>query len=374
MKSLLVGLLSFFALSASAYQAPHGIRSPKGLLMGDAFTAVGTDEFTLFYNPASLGRHSHDITFYPFNPQVTGTNVLGDMEKYEDFPDTPNGIAELLMNEPLHAGVSITPGFKLFNFGFNFIASESVDLLVRNKISPVMDVDYRSDRGFVIGGAIPLGTSRLGGAKSNSGMLTSLGFGVKYLKRKGLYDTLSLTGTDILDNIGTDADAEDIIKRIGIVEGDAWGFDAGLEHVVRKGAHQFSVGIAALDITSTEFEVKKNDDGKTVAANRDQVNLGAAWLMRTALFKGSFSMDVRNLTQEQEFLERFRLGVEAGTPIISVLGGWNAGYLSYGLALDLGMLKVTAGFYGVEAGGKYNQLESERFVIYLSLFDFSFDA
>ena len=144
--------------------------------------------------------------------------------------------------------------------------------------------------------------------------------------------------------------------------------------MIRNGPHQFSVGLAALDITGTDFKVKKNDDDKKVARNNDQINLGAAWLMRTALLKGSFSMDIRGLNEEQEFLERFRLGTELGTPIISFLGGWNAGYLSYGLALDLGAIKVTGGFYGVEAGQRYNQIESKRFVIYVSLFDFSFDA
>lgn len=366
--------LFLFTIEAFAYEASHGIRSPRGLLMGDAYTAMGTDEYTLFYNPASLGRHSHDFTLYPFNPQATGTNVLDDVKKYEDIPDTPNGVANLLMNEPLHAGVSIVPGFKFFNFGFSFIASESVDILVRNKIRPVMDVDYRSDRGFVIGGAIPLGSSRISGKKSKSGQMTSVGVGVKYIKRRGLLDTLAVTGTDVLDNIGSDSKAEEVIKALGVTEGSGWGFDAGIEHVIRNGPHQFSIGLAALDITTTDFQVKANEDGKRVAPNNDKVNFGAAWLMRSALFKGSFSMDVRALNEDQEFLERFRLGTELGTPIISVLAGWNAGYLSYGLSLDLGAIKVTGGFYGVEAGQRYNQIESKRFVLYVSLFDFSFDA
>jgi hypothetical protein len=185
---------------------------------------------------------------------------------------------------------------------------------------------------------------------------------------------LSVTGTDVLDNIGTDEDAQEIIKSLGVTEGDAWGFDAGLEHVIRQGPHQLVFGLAALDITSTDFEVEENENSTSVASNKDQFNLGAAWMMRTAILKGTFSMDVRGLNEEQEFLERFRLGTELGTPILSVLGGWNAGYLSYGVALDIGVLKATAGFYGVEAGGSYKQIESERFVIYLSLFDFSFDA
>ena len=342
--------------------------------MGDAWTAVNADEYTLFYNPASLGRHSRDLTLTPFNPMVTGTNILGDMDKFEDFPDTPTGVAEVIMDYPVHAATGIVPGFKLFNFGFNFIASEQVDLLLRNRIHPTLDIDYRSDRGFVTGLAVPLGPSRLGGKKSTSGSLTTVGVGAKYIKRKGIYDSLSLTGTDLLDCIDAEEEASELSDCLGIVEGDGWGFDAGIEHVVRRGANQWVVGLAALDISTTEFDVPANDDERTVAPIEDQVNVGAAWMHRSALFRGSFSVDVRGLTQEMETMERLRLGVELGIPGISVLGGINSGYYSYGVAIDVGILKVTAGFYGLEVGGAYRRTESERFVVYLSLFDFSFDA
>lgn len=350
-----------------------GLRSPKGLLMGDAWTAVNTDEYTLFYNPASMGRHQRDFTFYPFNPQITGTNPLGDMDRFEDFPDDPNGAADVLMNYPVHIGANIAPGFKLFNFGINFIASEQADMLLRNKIHPTLDVDYRSDRGFVMGVGVPLGPRRLG-SKSISGQQTTIGVGAKYIKRRGIHDAYALTGTDLLDIIENSGETSDIIESLGIVEGDGWGFDAGFEHVVRQGPNQWVFGLAALDITDTEFDVPENEEMRTVAPNKAQVNLGMAWLYRTSLMRGSFALDVRGLTEEMEMMERLRLGVELGIPGISLLGGINSGYFSYGAAIDVGILKLTAGFYGAEVGGAYRRTRSKRFVIYLSLFDFSFDA
>lgn len=360
-------------LHAQAFEGPVGIRSPRGLLMGDAWTAVNTDEYTLFYNPASMGRHSRDFTFYPFNPTVTGTNVLSDMDKFDNFPDTPNGVADVIMDYPVHIGTNIVPGFKLFNFGFNLIASEQADLLLRNRIHPTLDVDYRSDRGFVMGLGIPIGPGRIGG-KSVAGQQTTVGLGVKYIKRKGIYDGYSLTGTDLLDYIDSEEDMDEIVRRLGLVEGSAWGFDAGLEHVIRRGPNQVVFGLAALDITTTDFDVPKNDENKTVAPMKDQVNLGAAWMHRSAVFKGTFSVDIRGLTQEMEMMERVRVGLELGVPGVSALAGFNAGYLSYGVGVDVGFFKATAGFYGVEAGGAYRRTESERFVLYVSLFDFSFDA
>ncbi len=367
------GAIGLLALAAHAHEAPHGVRSPRGLLMGDAWTAVANDDYTLFYNPAALARHARDFTLFPLNPTVSSTNIISDLDKYEDFPDSPSGVADLMMNEPVHVATNVAPGFKLFNFGFNFIASESADLLLRNRIHPTLDIDYRSDRGFAAGFAVPVGPGRLT-RKSKSGSSTNLGLGFKYIKRKGLKDSMALTGTDLLDYIDSDADAKEIVDRLGLMESDAWGFDAGIEHVVREGNNQWVLSLAALDITNTDFEVEDTGDGKSLPSNRGQLNLGTAWMYRSSLFRGTFSLDVRDLTEKREFLERFRLGAELGIPIVSVMGGWNAGYYSYGLGLDLGLLKLIGGFYGVEAGSGYRQTESPRLVIYLGLFDFSFDA
>lgn len=361
-----------FSFSAQAYIAPVGIRSPKGLLMGDAWTSVANDDFTLFYNPAALARHQRDFTFYPINPSVGGTNILGDMDRFDNLPDTPEGISDVMMNYPVHISTHYVPGFKLFNFGFSFIAAEQADLLLRNKIAPTLNVDYRSDRGFVTGLAIPLTSGRVSG-KSVSGQQTTLGFSAKYIKRRGIYNSFALTGTEILDAINNGSEIEDILDRLGMVQGSSWGFDGAFEHMVRNGTEQFVVSLVGLDILNTEFSVPKGSTSE-IAPNRQQINLGAAWHHRSSLLRSTLSLEFRELTQERELLERTRLGLELGIPGISLLGGFNAGYYSYGVSVDAGAMKLTGGFYGLETGGGYRRIQSKRFIIYLSLFDFSFDA
>ena len=58
-------------------------RSPRALLMGDAYTAIADDDFTLFYNPAILARHS-GFSFYPINPSFTVSNILNEPERFND--------------------------------------------------------------------------------------------------------------------------------------------------------------------------------------------------------------------------------------------------------------------------------------------------
>jgi hypothetical protein len=364
--------LLFFSFQALALDYPYTLRSPKGLIMGDAFTAVADDEYTLFYNPAALARHRRDITFYPFSGHLSGTNVLSDMDRFKDFPDEPVGVSDVLMDYPVHASAGVAPGFKLFNVGVSFIANDSVDVLLRNKTHPMLDLDIRSDKGVAVGMGIPLGTHRIS-RKSQSGSQTSLGLGLKYIERRGVRDSVALTGPVFNDALGKDEISE-VMKSLGQVRGIGWGYDAGIEHVVREGPSQFVMGISALDITGTEFKVPKNPDNLRVADNRSQVNFGLAGGQDFKYFHYIISSDVRALNEEMDFGKRLRFGAQLGIPGITLMAGMNSGYYSYGAMLDLAFIKIMGGFYDIELGSKYKQTKSKRFILYLSLFNFSFDA
>jgi hypothetical protein len=366
-------LLALFILSeARAFDYPYTMRSPKAMLMGDAFTAVNDDDFTLFYNPASLGRHKNDLSLYPFNPQFTGSNVLNDMDRFKNFPNEPVGASKVLMDYPAHASAGIAPGFKLFNVGVSFLANESFDALLRNPSHPMLDLDLKSDRGVMMGIGIPIGPGRIS-RKSQSGSQTTLGLGAKYLERTGVRDTLALTGPTVLESLDQ-KELDKLLKSLGRVKGIGYGFDAGLEHVVKQGNSQFILGLSALDITGTKFKEENNTNNLQVSDIRDQVNLGMAAGQNFNFFHYILSADVRGLNEQVDFGKRLRMGAELGIPGIKILAGMNSGYYSYGTMLELGFMKVTTGFYDVELGSKYKQIKSRRFVIYLSLFDFSFDA
>lgn len=371
MKKLLL-LLFFLSTAAGAFEYPYLLRSPKGLLMGDAFTAVNDDEYTLFYNPASLARHKNDLTLYPFSGHISGTNVLSDLDRFEDFPDEPVGAADVLMDYPAHASAGVAPGFKLFNFGISFIANENFDVLLRNRAHPMLDLDLHSDRGLAMGVGIPIGPNRIS-RKSQMGSQTSFGVSAKYIERTGIRDTVALAGPTMADSLGQE-ELNDLLKSLGQVRGIGWGFDAGLEHVVRNGNSQFVLGLTAMDITGTEFEVEETPDDLKVANIRDQVNFGIAAGQNYSLFHYILSADVRALNDEMDFGQRLRFGAQVGVPGITLMGGLNSGYYSYGAMLDLAFMKLTAGFYDIELGSTYKQIKSRRFIIYLSLFDFSFDA
>lgn len=340
--------------------------------MGDAFTAVNDDEYALFYNPASLGRDGRDLTLTPFNPSAEGTNILSNTNKFKNFPTTVIGASDLLMDFPVHASAGITPGFKLFNLGVSFIANDSYDVLLRNRTHPTLDLDLRSDRGVVLGFGIPITPSRLT-RKSKSGSQTTLGLSGKYIERTGLVDSMALTGPTVLDALNK-KDAAKIIDSLGRVKGIGWGVDLGLEHVSKFGPNKMVVGLSAMDIGGTNFKEAYSPNGLEVSNVPGQVNAGLAFGQDLLVFDYILSADIRGLNQEMDFGKRIRLGAQIGIPGLKLMAGMNSGYYSYGATVDLFFLKVTAGLYDVEIGSKYQQTQSKRLIIYLSLFDFSFDA
>jgi hypothetical protein len=351
---------------------PYTMRSPRALLMGDAYTAVANDDYTLFYNPAAMARHKADFSFYPLNGSISGTNVLSDLDRFKDFPDQPVDVADVLMDYPVHASAGVAPGIKFFNVGVSLIVNDAYDLALRNKVHPMMDLDIRSDRGVVLGVGIPLGSSRIS-KKNQSGSQTSIGIGAKYIERTGINDSLALAGPTVLDSLG-EKEVGNLVKSLGQVKGRGWGFDAGVEHVTRSGPAQLVFGLSALDLTGTEFNVDKNVNNLQVSNIRDQMNFGMSGSLDWQLFNFLVSADVRGLNEQMDFGKRLRFGAQAGIPGIKLMAGINSGYYSYGATVDLIFLEVTGGFYDIEIGSKYKQTKSKRFVIYLSLFDFSFDA
>lgn len=371
MKKLISGILALISTNAFAINSNYLMRSPEGLLMGDAFTAVNSDSFTLFYNPASMARHRRDFTLNALNVQVDGSNVINDMDRFKNIPDQIDGLTDLLMDYPVHVSMGTAPGFKLFNVGVSFIANESLDVLLRNPAHPMLDIDLHSDRGVMLGVGIPLGDSRIN-QKTKWGSQTSLGVSAKYIERTGVKDTLALSGPQVLETIGKD-ELSQIIKSLGQVKGTAYGFDAGLEHVTRAGNSQFVFGLAALDITGTKFK-ESNDAGGKVQDIKDQINMGMAFGQDYRVFNYLLSADLRSLNEEMDFGRRLRLGLSVGVPGLKLMAGMNSGYYSYGASLEMAIFKLTAGFYDMELGTSYKQTKSRRFIVYLSLFDFSFDS
>lgn len=374
-------LFTFTLLTSavSAQEVSYIGRSPRAQLMGDAFTAIADDDYTLFYNPAALGKNK-GVSFTPINITFGGTNAIDDTDRFKDFPKSdPAAIADRILNYPVNFQASAFPGFKMSSFGFSLLAASKTNMILRNAIHPILDIDYRYDRGFIAGFAHNIGSGALSSkikksskTKVSTGKRLSLGIAVKHINREGMNDQFDLFGTTLLNKINSGTtEINDLKRALGYSKGKAWGVDLGAEYAYSSGKSLFTAGLSILDVGDTQFQ--KTEGIGSVPKQEMTVNSGLAYKQDFGLFDYTLAADIRPLTSSIDISRKFRLGAELSLPLVTLNAGWSEGYLSYGGSIKLWPIKLTAGFYGVEAGTKFREQEAKRFIVYLSLFDFSFD-
>ncbi|HAZ11835.1 MAG: hypothetical protein A2X86_07715 [Bdellovibrionales bacterium GWA2_49_15] len=379
----------FFILIITGASAPsvfgretrYLYRSPKALLMGDAYTAMAYDEYTLFYNPATLGRGSL-VEIYPINPEIGVTNALAEMDRFKDFPKDAVPIADRILGFPVYVHAGAAPGLKFGSFGFSMFASSTTSLVLQNAIYPQLDIDYRLDRGFIAGYAYSWGT---GGKmekfnpfdrskkKLSMGYRTSIGGAVKHINRQGLAGSYSLFGTTLLNEINSQekTSVDSIRRSLGFAKGDAWGADVGVEHIVSSGKSELAFAASVMDVGGTDF--KKSEGTGEIPDQDMHVNVGTAWRQDFGLLDYSLSFDMHPINQPIALGRMAHFGFELGLPIVRVMAGWNEGYITYGVMANLWLVKLMVGFYDVELGSNFKEEQGKRALLYLSLLDFTFD-
>ncbi|MBY0416126.1 MAG: hypothetical protein K2Q18_18280, partial [Bdellovibrionales bacterium] len=160
-------------------------------------------------------------------------------------------------------------------------------------------------------------------------------------------------------------------KALGYSKGKAWGVDLGAEYAYSAGNSLFTAGLSVLDVGSTRFT--KTEGIGDVPKQDMTVNSGIAYKQDFGILDYTLAADIRPITSTIDLSRKFHLGAEVSLPVVTLNAGWSEGYISYGGTVKFWPFKLTAGFYGVELGTKFREQEAKRFIVYLSLFDFSFD-
>ncbi|MBC7537835.1 MAG: hypothetical protein H7281_03380 [Bacteriovorax sp.] len=378
---VLFALNTFFLNAGLAQEVNSLARSPRALLMGDAYTAIADDEFTLFYNPAALGGNK-GVSLTLLDPTLGMTDILGDLGRFKNLPKGPGAaplIANRILDLPVYIQAGIFPTLKMGGFGFTLFANSKASLVLRNATNPIFDVNYRYDRGFIFGYAYNIGNGGLSskgkkGSKitTNPGTRLSIGIAAKHMNREGLQNQFDLFGTTLLNKINSGAtDIASLKNALGYSKGSAWGYDLGSEYVISSGHSTFTSALSILDIGATRFN--KTQGIADVPKQDMMINSGVAYKQDFGLFDYTLSADIHPMNSAIDFGRKFHFGSELSLPLITFNVGWSEGYVSYGGSIKLWPVKITTGFYGVEVGSHFREQEAKRFILYVSLFDFSID-
>jgi hypothetical protein len=376
-KYLFLILINLFS-GLHAQEVNYLARSPRALLMGDAFTAIADDEFTLFYNPAALGRNK-GVSFTLLDPSFGLTDALSEADRFQNFPSSAPAIANRIMDFPIYMQAGAFPTLKMGQFGFTLFANNKYSLVLRNATNPELDINYKYDRGFILGFAHNIGSGAFSSrvkksskTSTSAGNRLSLGMAIKHINRQGLEGQFDLFGTTLLNKINSGStDISALKNALGYSKGAAWGYDLGAEYTVSSGRSAFTSAISILDAFDTHYA--KTEGTAKVPKQEMIVNSGVAFKQDFGIFDYTLSADLHPITGPTDFGRKFHFGSEFSIPLITLNAGLSEGYVSYGASIKLWPIKITAGFYGVEVGSHYREQEARRFILYLSLFDFSID-
>jgi hypothetical protein len=336
--------------------------------MGDAYTSLADDGFSLFYNPALLARHD-GFSFNPLPFNISVTNALSELDRFNNLPSDPSGVYNQFSGLPIHLNLGWTPGFKMGNFALSGFNNNITNLQFVNNITPNLDVDYRSDSGFIFGYAHSLMGSF---SEESGGTQLSLGLGVKYIERESINGFYPMTSTSVLDILNS-GDINSILDALGRAQGQGWGWDVGLDFITKDGINTITAGLVAKDVT-TNIVTNANPNEDEVPGQPATVNFGASWRQDVGPMHYLLSVDLRDLQDfSQQFMTRTRIGLEWGIPGFTVMAGYSEGYYSWGIQTDLLVIDTYIGFYDVELGEQLGQQKGSRALIYFSLLDFTFD-
>lgn len=345
------------------HEFPTIMRGVRMLGMGNAFIAMpGTDSFAPFYNPAAINDYDRKIR-YSFTIPGAGFSpgffeAVDDLFDLKDELHSAQGARDKIhyfdQFVSRHTGEynyfsSAMPLFQARNryFSASLIVDNRTVISLRNQAFPNFEFLTQSTMGAVGGGAIGLFHDRL-----------QLGGNLKLLFSMGVED--QVTTRNILTHT--------IKELIGF---DSWekgfgvGADAGIKYrlPIWEEALRPTLALTVQDIANTRFTGGVEELPMSVSA-------GIGLFPRPGGNPFSFVFDFRELNRQTNFMSKFHAGVEFTLPEvvhprISLRGGCNQGYPTFGLSVAWKLVTLHTAFYGEEAGEYTSAKGSYRFAAQL---------
>ena len=352
---LLILGVQLFALHAEAKELYEAYRSVRGMAMGNAYTAVVDNEEALMYNPASLCRVS-GIHLALINPAASAEGF--DLESsIRDLTTakTNTAIATALRQfygKRADIAFSFTPIVAVPCIGVGLLGDFDLGVSLNNPAYPNLNLKVLADYGGQVGFGVPLIPKIL-----------YFGVSAKFLKR---------AGADVPIGISTIATLSDTQLRNQVANsGTGYGSDMGLTATL-PGPIAPTLAFAWKNMGNTAF----TQDAGLRAPNKleQEMTTGASLTLDAYVLKVRPAIEFKHMNDETEQLgKKIHMGMELDLPIISLRGGFNQGYMTYGAGVDLGWVRVDAASYGVEMGVYPGQDESRRFAVQ-AVIDLSLDA
>lgn len=354
MRFLFYILLFSVTGSLLAQEYPYLFRSAYFLGRGDTGIALAEGYEAIFYNPAGVAVSDgilNEIVFLSptFEVSEDTRDVVKEVFVKEDDPT--NTLRERL-GKPQHFGINTFTGVLLKRVAVGVFATQTASALVFR--DPELGATEAVDAG----------------ARLDGGLVFSL---ASWTWKKNLY--FGFTGKYIVRNQGAfaanaaDADqVTDLNTEKLAMTGTGFGTDFGIMYRGDAKRAPFSFGLTVQDIGDTAFSPYKKTDvpkaERPIDDIKQTVNLGLALEPGTRSSKFRILTDVRDVLDEtkMDFSKKVHVGGEL--TVLDVVGftfGLNQGYPTFGMFVDVPLVRADLGFYTEELGEKAGNRPDNRY-------------
>lgn len=347
-------LTGFMVSTASAELYQAGLKSRCWAMGGTCMSHVrGSD--AVFFNPAALARMD-GFALTLAQAQVGASKTVADVAKqFEGRSDFTAGDLDKLYGKSFMADVTGRASFAMPYIGFGVFSNNYTHMKFSDPTFPTFNMDFISDYGYVVAGALPLGKN------------ASLGLAAKHIKRWGGNEEINVSS--LIGSNGNSV-ADQNFKDRGVGHSLDLGFMATLEHPLKP---TFSVTWQDLGVTTFSHTA----GNKAPPSQYDNLSFGVSLEHELMLvdFTHAFEYKFIRTDSGDDLSRKLHLGTEASFGLINLRAGLNQGYVTYGAGIDLWILQVDAAAYANELGTYAGQARSDNYHVSVTLsldFDQSF--
>lgn len=343
LKNGLISILTLFFATSVANGAVilESFISTRAAGMGNAYVSVVDNHDALFYNPAALDK-IHGFHFHVFDFQM-GTDTINITPMINDF--SSSDLSTSLGNyfgQRFWMGLANVTSITMQGFGIGVFGNINLGFLLSNPAFPNLNVDMLADTGIAAG---------FGFSLVPSGLLR-LGFVGKWVLRAGRTLPFGPSTIAELNN--------EFVNELRNNVGSGYGMDTALMIELPTG---FRPTFSAVwqNVGQVRFG---NSTSSNIPYLENNLTGGFALTIPALVMDIRPAFDVRNITMwSEQITKKLHFGIEFDLPIIDIRGGFNQGYYTLGLGVNLGFIDVQLATYGVEMGAYAGQKEDRRYVL-----------
>ncbi|MBC7690332.1 MAG: hypothetical protein H7222_01060 [Methylotenera sp.] len=344
---------SVFSFMLSSFTASAGMlretfRGARAMAMGNAYVGLADDEQAVWYNPAGLGGNRKTEFHYIVSDLSISTDTIGSVSAISKIKNPTGDSLNSLMGQNIYGQEQLSSTLIMPNFGMGLLIDGQVALKEKNRAFPSINLGYQTTSGV----QLAYGFSTGGMSRRPTGEWR-FGIGAKMLIRRGGYHDIP-----IVDLVSFD---KSVLSKITGNFGTGYGVDLGTQYVRPLNKRlKVSGGVALTDVGGTSFGAGPDPIPQNLSA-------GGAAEYTLGLSKLICTYDWRHITDATDWRKKSHLGAELALPLLSLYGGVDQTYITYGASFDIWIIKVTGVSYAEENGSFIGQNPERRYTLRLDL-------